>query len=223
MATFKRLQEQAYDYLKELILSGEIIENEIYSETKLASEIGISRTPIRDALQRLSQDGFIDIIPSKGFRIHQITANEIIEIFQIRSAIEGFCTFLITSQYKEARAIETISKLKHLLDKQKDILLGDKNLNSFAEYDTLFHTTIVSYAQNTEFDKMFNNYMYRIKKLALDSLSHEGRLETTLKEHTDIFNNIANGCIEDIYKTTLIHMETPKYINLEDFCNNKLF
>ncbi|WOW66604.1 hypothetical protein RHN63_04265 [Clostridioides difficile] len=43
MATFKRLQEQAYDYLKELILSGEIIENEIYSETKLASEIGISR------------------------------------------------------------------------------------------------------------------------------------------------------------------------------------
>ena len=114
-------------------------------------------------------------------------------------------------------------KLKHLLDKQKDILLGDKNLNSFAEYDTLFHTTIVSYAQNTEFDKMFNNYMYRIKKLALDSLSHEGRLETTLKEHTDIFNNIANGCIEDIYRTTLIHMETPKYINLEDFCNNKLF
>lgn len=71
--------------------------------------------------------------------------------------------FLITSQYKEARAVETISKLKHLLDKQKDILLGDKNLNSFAEYDTLFHTTIVSYAQNTEFDKMFNNYMYRIK------------------------------------------------------------
>lgn len=93
MATFKRLQEQAYDYLKELILSGEMIENEIYSETKLASEIGISRTPIRDALQRLSQDGFIDIIPSKGFRIHQITANEIVEIFQIRSAIEGFVLF----------------------------------------------------------------------------------------------------------------------------------
>ncbi len=70
---------------------------------------------------------------------------------------------------------------------------------------------------------MFNNYMYRIKKLALDSLSHEGRLETTLKEHTDIFNNIANGCIEDIYRTTLIHMETPKYINLEDFVTISYF
>lgn len=70
---------------------------------------------------------------------------------------------------------------------------------------------------------MFNNYMYRIKKLVFDLLLYEGRFEIILKEYIDIFNNIVNGCIEDIYRIIFIYMEIFKYINLEDFCNNKLF
>lgn len=61
------LQLQAYDSIKNGILNGELVPGQLYSETKLSAQIGISRTPMREALQCLSQDGYITIIPSKGF------------------------------------------------------------------------------------------------------------------------------------------------------------
>ena len=65
------LNEQAYNYLQKLIMENHFSYQEVYSETKLSKELGISRTPMREALQCLSQDGYIDVIPSKGFRIRQ--------------------------------------------------------------------------------------------------------------------------------------------------------
>ena len=65
------LQLHAYDSIKNSILSGELEPRVLYSETKLSAQIGISRTPMREALQSLSQDGYITIIPSKGFMIRQ--------------------------------------------------------------------------------------------------------------------------------------------------------
>lgn len=216
--SFTNLQKYAYDFLKEMILSGQLKNNEIYSETKIAKDIGISRTPMRDALQHLSQEGFIDILPSKGFRIHKFTEKEIIEIFQIRSAIEGYATFLLTKNSNTDQGIKTIDNLKNILKLQENIVNTSKDLIEFAEYDTLFHTTIVSFAENTAFNNMFDNYMYRIKKLAIDSLSHDGRLEDTLKEHYDILNCICEKNIQNIYDITLHHMEAPKNLNLSDYC-----
>ena len=61
------LNEQAYNYLQKLIMENHFSYQEVYSETKLSKELGISRTPLRDAVHRLAQEGYIDIIPSKGF------------------------------------------------------------------------------------------------------------------------------------------------------------
>ena len=63
------LNEQAYNYLQKLILENHFSYQEVYSETKLSKELGISRTPLRDAVHRLAQEGYIDIIPSKGFML----------------------------------------------------------------------------------------------------------------------------------------------------------
>ena len=66
------LQIQAYDYLKNMILSGQLDPNVLYSETKLSAQIGVSRTPMREAIQCLSQDGYITVVPSKGFMIRTL-------------------------------------------------------------------------------------------------------------------------------------------------------
>ena len=70
------LQLQAYDSIKNGILNGELVPGQLYSETKLSAQIGISRTPMREALQCLSQDGYITIIPSKGFMIRQLNEKD---------------------------------------------------------------------------------------------------------------------------------------------------
>lgn len=66
MAGYRFLQEEAYAHIKEQIVTGSLAEDQIYSETKLAAAIGISRTPVKDALVRLSQERLIDILPSRG-------------------------------------------------------------------------------------------------------------------------------------------------------------
>ena len=85
------LQVQAYDYLIDLIKQGTLQENTIYSLNQMAKEAGFSRTPFRDAVLRLEQERYLDILPSKGFILHKMTREDIVETYEIRSAIEVFC------------------------------------------------------------------------------------------------------------------------------------
>lgn len=210
----KTLQQQTYEYLKESILSDKFSYNQIYSETKLSKEIGVSRTPMRDALHRLNQEKLIDILPSKGFILHKLTHNDVIEVFQMRCAIEGFCAVSLCREFNTKKGIECIKKLESILSFQKNILNTTKNIYEFVEYDTLFHSTIVEFIDNSEFNNIFNNYIYRIKKLAINSLSHPNRIESTFNEHCDIFNCIKNGDLKSIYNVTISHMSAPIDISL---------
>ncbi len=120
------LNEQAYQHLQGLIMEGQFAYNQIYSETKLSKELGISRTPFRDAVHRLTQEGYIDIIPSKGFMLHKLTRQDIDETFQVRSALECYCTLQITKEIAAAPASRTVKKLikelRLIMDMLKEII-----------------------------------------------------------------------------------------------------
>ena len=91
MAEYRPLQESAYNYIRDKVLAGQLQPNVLYSETRMAAELNISRTPMKDALVRLSQEKLIDILPSKGFRLHQMSGEDILQTYQARTAVEGFC------------------------------------------------------------------------------------------------------------------------------------
>ena len=214
------LNEQAYQHLQGLIMEGQFAYNQIYSETKLSKELGISRTPFRDAVHRLTQEGYIDIIPSKGFCIHQMTEQDIIETFQIRSAIEGYCTVQITKDHQETSSERLFEELEELLAAQKKILEDTQDIRSFVEYDNQFHIKIVSSLNNKTFNELFGSYLFQIKRLAILSLEHPGRMEETVAEHTMILQAMKSGSLTEIYQLTMKHMETPKGINLSDFASS---
>ena len=216
MIEMKPLQLKSYDYINDLILTHKLQEDEIYSETKIAKELGISRTPLRDAIHHLVEEGYIDIIPSKGFKLHKMTKQDVLDTFQIRSAIEGYCTFYITENYKTEECQQLFSYLEYLLFKQEQILNSSKSIEEFTPFDNKFHIEIVHHLKNQSFNKLFDMQLYRIKALATSSLSHVGRMEDTLKEHKNIFNAMTSGDVENIYKITMEHMQNPLYINLED-------
>lgn len=216
----KPLQLKAYDYIKDMILNDTFDYNTIYSETKIAKDIGVSRTPMRDALHRLAQERYIDIIPSKGFCIHQMTEQDIIETFQIRSAIEGYCTVQITKDHQETSSERLFEELEELLAAQKKILEDTQDIRSFVEYDNQFHIKIVSSLNNKTFNELFGSYLFQIKRLAIMSLEHPGRMEETVAEHTMILQAMKSGSLTEIYQLTMKHMETPKGINLSDFASS---
>jgi len=225
------LQIQAYDYLKNMILTGQLDPNVLYSETKLSAQIGISRTPMREAIQCLSQDGYITVVPSKGFKIRTLTERDMEESIQIRCAIEGFCIHLIASEVDSKKGQKCLHELEKLLDKQER-LLRQKNgpsqenlrrgtgtrgaLEQFMEYDHQFHLALVNYAENREFQQIFQRLMYLIHLTTSEALSVPGRTEDTLKEHRMFYSYLKDGDGDAAYKLMMVHLLTPLTMHLVD-------
>ena len=210
------LNEQAYQHLQNLIITNRLSYQEIYSETKLSKELGISRTPFRDAIHRLAQEGYIDIIPSKGFMLHQLSRKDVNETFQVRSALESYCTLQISKTFQSRNAKKLFKELDGIMEKLKRVLDSTQSIKEFCEYDFQFHTKIIEYLDNEQFCSNYNTFMYRMRRLAELSLSHKGRMKNTYEEHLAILNAMKSGDTENIFDVTLKHMETPRGINLED-------
>ncbi|MFR4338174.1 MAG: FCD domain-containing protein [Lachnospira pectinoschiza] len=135
----------------------------------------------------LSQDGYI-VIPSKGFRIRQLSQKDMRETIQIRCAIEGFCTQCLAKEYQTAKGQNTIQKLGEILKHQKEALALDDNYESFINYDHEFHLLLVNYIENEEINHMFQKLMYLIRLTTQSALEVEC-INGTIDEHSEYFEN----------------------------------
>lgn len=210
------LKDRAYQHLKQLIIENEFAYEQIYSETKIAKALGVSRTPFRDAVHRLAQEGYIDIIPSKGFMIHQITKKDVIEVFQIRSALENYCTIQITKAHTTRKAKKLFHSLDEIMVHLKEILDTTQNIEDFCVYDFQFHTEIIDFLENEQYSAVYEGFLYRMRQLAMLSLGHKGRMQATYEEHLAILDAMQSGEIDRITDAVAKHMDNPKGLNLED-------
>lgn len=210
------LNTQAYTHLKEMILRNELNAHEIYSETKLSKDLGISRTPCRDAIHKLVQEGYLDIIPSKGFQLHQLSETDIINTFQVRTALETYCTMELTKHYSDPSVQKLFQHLEKTITHMKKIINSSRSIEAFKKYDLDFHKMIIGYFNNEQLKNIYESNFYRISRLATLSLGHEGRMENTCKEHENILNAMRSGDVSLVYEVTLVHMDRARIININD-------
>lgn len=220
MANYTSLQETAYNYVRNKVLTGQLQPNVLYSETKMAAEIHISRTPMKDALVRLSQDRFIDIIPSKGFCLHEMSEEDIWHTYQARTAVEGFCAMQLAQRRDEAEGQAAIREIESCLADMGRFLeekRGKDFLPELLEHDLQFHQALVDFAKNTELEQLFNTYYYRLYFFALESLLVEGRPEKAYQEHSKILEAIKapeDRLGIEAYLSIVHHMEVTRDIML---------
>lgn len=183
----KSLKDKAYDELKKLIISGNLEANERIDEDFLSKSLNVSRTPVREAINRLQQEGWINIVPRKGMFVKNISLKEINDIFQVRSNLEP--TIL-------EMAFHRISKddLKNL----KDEFLNFSNKTSLTieekkKLDTLdneLHILILKNCNNNFIIKMMENvYEHNMRIRNISSQPPIRRIEA-IKEHINIIESI---------------------------------
>jgi len=206
MKTAQSLQLKAYESLKQMILDGQFENDTIYSETKTSQSLGISRTPMRDAIQRLAQEGYIDVIPSKGFCLHQMTEQDLVDTYQVRCAIEGFCVVHLANHKEDAETRRVIHTLDSLVRDMDAVASTTKDIEEFAAFDSEFHRRIVYSLNNEELSGLFDAFYHRMTKQTLMSLKTEGRLEQTVTEHRAIVDNMKAGNIGKSYMATITHI-----------------
>ncbi len=190
MANNYFLQDDAYHYLYQQIKDGVFEKDRIYSLSAIAGMLHMSKTPVRDALQKLVQEDLLECLPSRGFRLKPISEQDIFELYQLRSAIEGYCCYMIALQYKQTNDNAILLQLKENLDMQRDIVEKKQGAVEFWAVDSKFHNLLLAELHNKQMDKIIENQRDRIDVYALQSLKREGLLELTLKEHTAVYDAI---------------------------------
>lgn len=184
----KLLSEDIADSIKTAIIKGKFKPGEKISEGDLAESMGISRTPLREAFRKLENEGFIKIIPRKGAVVANIDAEEAINLYEIKSTLEGLAARLAAANMKE----KDISKLEKVNDELKELI--DKNdLESFYRVHTRFHEGFVKLCGNKRLVNMISNLNDHFNRFGIISLTLPGQFENAIQQHAEIIEAFKSG------------------------------
>ena len=178
----KSLKEKAYDILKELILTGRLEQGKLHNEKRLAEVLGVSRTPVREALLELSREGMVSFVPSKGVKIRKITTKQVKEVFELRRIIEGYIIKSISKQLTPA----DLKKIEKILSKQDRSASKDEEV-TFIEMDKEFHLFMASKMGNEQIEAILQNLRDQIHLMGIRAIKDQSRSQQVLKEHQRIF------------------------------------
>jgi DNA-binding GntR family transcriptional regulator len=175
------LRGRVYNTIRDRILSGDYHENEELKENTIATELGVSRTPVREALRKLELEGLVNIIPNKGAYVTGITKKDIHDIYMIRSYLEGLCAKLACENITNAQ-IEALEEILYLTD----FHARRSHFDQIVELDNKFHDLLYKASGSKILNHVlsdFHQYVERVRKI---TLSRPYRAEKSSKEHAAI-------------------------------------
>ena len=223
MSDYKSLQNIAYDHLRAMISNGELEYDLVYSETKLAKQLNISRTPVRDALNRLARERYIDILPNRGFTLHLPNAADIHEVYHIRYMIETYCAAYIIANRDTQAAQDILLKMRDALERQKALIAEQSipDLRLFWEADEVFHYALLEFLNISAFNIQYDSFMHICMPQYLKPEYVEGRTHSTIVEHEAILNALSEGNIEQVRKMIRLHLDTTLQLRLPEEDRNR--
>jgi DNA-binding GntR family transcriptional regulator len=205
LATIKQpesLAKMAYQAIRHSILSGQWQPSELYNEKAIAADLGISRTPVREALLELASKDLIIFMPRRGLRLNRFTHHDVDEIFELRKAIELASVEKIanTSPLPDLLAIE-----ESLLNQRKAV--QQKNYMAFMEADRTFHTSFSTLTKNKRMISIVENIRDMIQVMGIKALSLEGRAVTVIEEHQAIFKAVKERNAQTARSVMAYHLD----------------
>ncbi len=229
MSEYRSLNLLAYDHLRRMIYEGELTFNTIYSETKLARELAVSRTPMRDALNRLSQERYIDILPNRGFILHTPTKDDIHEAYHVRLMIEVYCAQIVAQHYPDKESCTTIEQMEIALNLQRHLLEEDTaySLSEFWLDDLVFHKSLLEHLNIsslcTQYDRYMHIFMPHHLIEELDIHQKQARTferhQSTLVEHAAILDALRSRDTDRVQAAVRTHVDSSLkalFISSED-------
>ena len=191
------LKKQIYEAIRTAILQRELDRDMIYSEKWFADRFQISRTPVREALLQLRDEGFVEVLPNRGVIIKPLTLEDATNIYHMRAAIEGYCTAYLARHATEKSGIETLKRVEVLLEKCRE------NFNYADEMQ--FHLEIIQYTKNVEFIKLYSRMRTKID-VFWNEVVNEDRPDEIYEEHKAILDAMKAGDAEGARRASERHL-----------------
>lgn len=205
MGEYKPLRDIVFETLKEAILKGKLEPKERLMEIQLAEQLGVSRTPVREAIRKLELEGLVIMEPRKGAYVSDISYADIIDTLEVREALETYAVRLAI----EKNAAERIDELEGLnLEFEK--AYEDEDIQSMVKFDTMIHNMILELSGNKKlvsFMDALNEIMQRFRLIYFNETYNP---EVIIKEHRQVFEAIKKSDTEAAVEAMTSHLSTLK-------------
>ena len=200
------LVNQAYKELKRIILDHEIPQGGKLKEAELAAALGISRTPVREAINRLEREGLVEIFPQRGAFVVRFTEKDIYELFLIRENLEGLAAYLAAENMTE----KDLAILKSCVDGFEEPY-SKKDIQRYARDDFRFHETIVMLSGSRRLTKLIATLHDHIHLFRLTTKGLSSRMKTSLAEHQQLIEAFRRRDAEEAERRMRQHIRHVRH------------
>jgi len=201
----KKKKDQAYEEIRKLVLQRRSTDRFSFSENSLAAEMRMSRTPIREGLQRLQMEGFIEIHPNRGVVIPEVSVVEVNETFALRMAVEEFVIREMTPQMTP----ENIGEMDLYLSRQKEAMERNDVLE-YLRHDKDFHDLFFRLYANSLIFNTIQRVLDRFYSMGTNVLRRPGSVQRSFAEHCAVADAVRNGDGEKAASAMHAHLITGK-------------
>lgn len=216
MDEFLPLRDVVFNTLRKAILTGQLKPGERLMEVHLANRLGVSRTPIREAIRKLELEGLVVMIPRRGAEVARITEKSLKDVLEVRRALDALSVELACDRISE----EDIRRLWDACQEFEKAAKG-KDASVIAKADVALHDIIVEATGNQRLMQLVNNLSEQMYRYRFVYIKEENQHDTLVAEHREIYEGIAERNKERAARAARIHIDNQekaviKQIRLEN-------
>ncbi len=200
--TYLPLRDVVFQTLRAAILKGDLKPGERLMELQLASRLGVSRTPIREAIRMLEQEGLAITIPRKGAEVAKMTEKDMEDVLQIRCALEELAVRLSCQKITEAEVQELRVAMNRFREK-----VDTRDIAQIAEADVNFHDVLYMASDNPKLLGMLNNLREQTYRYRVEYLKDFTVYPQLIEEHRQLYEAVKAGDAQKASIMTRRHLE----------------
>lgn len=212
---YKPLRDVVFENLRTAILEGNLKAGQRLMEVQLAEQLGVSRTPIREAIRKLELEGLVVMLPRKGAYVANMSFKDLIDVLEIRASLEGLAASLATERLRE----EDIAELERVA-KEFETSVREANIDNVLKKDIEFHEKIFLMANNKKLYQLITSLWEQVHRFRVTYVSNYDASLSLVDEHNRILEAIKSGDCELAKKYATEHIELAEQFFMENTVNS---
>lgn len=203
----KTLVDQVYEILRDDILNNHLAPDSPLQEAVIARNLGVSRGPVREALQRLSSEGLAEIVAHRGAVVSSLTLHDFLDAYRVREALEALATQLAATTLTQSE-LDALEKFHEDMVRHAD----NEAVEAFFATNAKFHNLIVRGSQNRMLIEMYFSLIDKIRRYRMKSLTLRGGMRRSCDEHMAILDALKARDADRAAQLMRVHIQVPQRI-----------
>jgi len=209
--SYQPLREVVCETLRNAIIEGILKPGERLMEIQVSEELGVSRTPVREAIRKLELEGFVVMIPRRGTYVSDLSIKDINEVYEVRTALDVLAAGLAAERITDGE----LEQMERLLVELGEYI-EQNDMQKIVEADSKFHDLLYSASRNMRLVVIINNLREQLTRFRSQSMSYPGRLKQTLGEHTRLVESIGRRNVTLAKRLASEHMANAEQALLKN-------